>query len=113
MTKEVEEEKIELDKPKEPRIKMRLIGPETMDSEHLSLNNWIELQEYLKINLATARSEALMKENLTKKLEKKIKKNAKLRLQIREKNKKIGDRRFRVNIFLRIIYINLMKEFET
>jgi len=100
--KEEVEEVIVLDKPKDPRIKMRLTEPEMIDSEHISINNWIELQEYLKNNLATARSEAVLKESLTKKLEKKIKKNAKLRLQIREKNKKIGDRRFR-NLKLELV----------
>jgi len=50
-----EEEPIVLDKPKDPKIKVEMVGSETLNSEDISFDKWIELQEYLKNNLANAR----------------------------------------------------------
>lgn len=86
-----EEEVIVLDFPKPPKIKAQMVESENLDSEEISFDKWVELQESLKNNLANARLEAKVKDDLMKKLQSKIKKSAASRLQIREKNKKIGD----------------------
>mgnify|MGYP003578813357 CR=1 FL=1 len=50
-----EEEPLVLDKPKDPKIKVQMMESETMNDENISFDKWIELQEYLKNNLANAR----------------------------------------------------------